>query len=381
MPIEITMPKLSDTMEEGTILRWLKRVGEPVEKGDVLAEVETDKADMELEAEHSGTLREIRVKEGESAGVGAVIAVLDGAPAGAQAPPPAETATPPATPPPAAPPPPRRAAAPVPPPPAKPPAPAAAPPPSRVPRTAALPAAGGAEAAPQPAPTGRQQLSKLRLAVAKQMAAAKRDIPHFYVTAEIDMSDATRIRAALATSNVVADRITFTHLIIRALALTLRRHPRVNASWADGSIVYHDDINIGVAVAVEDGLVAPVLRRCQHLSLRQIARVTSELVSKAQAGKFAGDELTGGTFTLSNMGMLDLEEFSAVIIPPQAAILAVGSIKDRAVVRNGQLAIAKTMRATLSVDHRVLNGVEAGRFLEDLKGILEKPAALLMGED
>jgi pyruvate dehydrogenase E2 component (dihydrolipoamide acetyltransferase) len=221
----------------------------------------------------------------------------------------------------------------------------------------------------------------VRLAVAKQMAAAKRDIPHFYVTAEIDMSDAVRLRAQLTASDVVPERITFTHLIIRALALTLARHPRVNASWSEGGIVYHDDINIGVAVAIEDGLVAPVLRGCQQLSLRQIARVTAELVDKAQAGRFGGDELTGGTFTVSNMGMLDIEEFSAVLIPPQAAILAVGSIKDRAVVRDGHLAIAKTMRATLSVDHRVLNGVEAGRFLEDLKHTLEMPAMLVIGDE
>jgi pyruvate dehydrogenase E2 component (dihydrolipoamide acetyltransferase) len=213
------------------------------------------------------------------------------------------------------------------------------------------------------------------------MAAAKRDIPHFYVTAEVDMSDATRLRAQLTASETVAERITYTHLIIRAVALTLARHPRVNASWSDGGIIYHDDINIGIAVAVDDGLVAPVLRGCQHLSLRQIARTTAELVEKAQAGRFGGDELTGGTFTVSNMGMLDIEEFSAVLIPPQAAILAVGSIKDRPIVRDGHLAVAKTMRATLSVDHRILNGVEAGRFLEDLKAVLEKPAVLLIGSE
>ncbi|HVO26024.1 MAG TPA: dihydrolipoamide acetyltransferase family protein [Candidatus Margulisiibacteriota bacterium] len=384
MSIEITMPKLSDTMEEGTILRWLKHLGEPVAKGEVLAEVETDKADMELEAEQSGTLSEIRVKEGGSAPVGAVIAVLDDARAAAVAPQPAPAApTPraPAPPKPSAPPPPASATS------AK--GVAAAPPPSA--RGACPP--GGAPpppatkwtprqvTEPQPAPSGRQEESKLRLAVAKQMAAAKRDIPHFYVTAEIDMSDAARLRAQLTASDTVPERITYTHLIIRALALTLPRHPRVNASWSEGGIIYHDDINIGVAVAIEDGLVAPVLRGCQNLSLRQIARVTAELVDKAQAGRFGGDELTGGTFTISNMGMLDIEEFSAVLIPPQAAILAVGSIKDRAIVRDGHLAVAKTMRATLSVDHRILNGVEAGRFLEDLKRILENPAVLVIGPE
>jgi len=365
MSIEITMPKLSDTMEEGTILRWLKRVGESVAKGEVLAEVETDKADMELEAEQSGTLSEIRIKEGEAATVGAVIAVLNDASAATTAPQPtaAAAALPKGAPPPAP----------------RPPKPASIPPP-------VAKSAQGASAPPAPltstppAASGRQEESKLRLAVAKQMTAAKRDIPHFYVTAEVDMSEAARLRAALA-ADTVPERITFTHLMIRALALTLARHPRVNASWSDGGIVYHHDINIGVAVAVEDGLVAPVLRGCQDMTLRQIARATTELVSKAQAGRFSGDELTGGTFSLSNMGMLDIEEFSAVIIPPQAAILAVGSIKDRPVVRDGQLAVAKTMRAILSVDHRVLNGVEAGRFLEDLKGVLEKPVLLVMASE
>jgi len=382
MPIEITMPKLSDTMEEGTILRWLKRVGESVAKGEVLAEVETDKADMELEAEQSGTLSEIRVKEGAAASVGAVIAVLNDARTATAAPQRAATVAatptgtlrtpPPSTKPATIPPPPATKSAkgtsvPPPPPAGAPPAPAAT---TWTPRR---------EAGSVPA-TGRQSESKLRLAVAKQMSASKREVPHFYVTAEVDMSDAARLRAMLAADSI-PERITFTHLIIRALALTLARHPRANASWSDGGIVFHDDINIGIAVAVEDGLVAPVLRGCQDLTLRQIARATTDLVSKAQAGRFSGDELTGGTFSLSNMGMLDIEEFSAVIIPPQAAILAVGSIKDRPVVRDGHLAVAKTMRATLSVDHRVLNGVEAGRFLEDLKSVLEKPVLLIMASE
>jgi pyruvate dehydrogenase E2 component (dihydrolipoamide acetyltransferase) len=418
MPIEITMPKLSDTMEEGTILRWFKREGDRVERGEVLAEVETDKADMELEASNTGTVSEIRIKEGEAAAVGAVIAVLgeDGEggrprpqtpaekpPAGPTAvvsAPGAESTNPPAG-----------ARAPARAPEAPPKAPrsdagrTAAPPPggpkatTATPRTPAAPAHAApspprSAPAPTPAPTtrwepreatpppaGRQDISKLRLTVAKQMAASKRDIPHFYVTAEIDMTEAARLRESIATTAAIPERITFTHLMIRALALTLPRHPRVNASWADNGIAYHDDVNIGVAVAVEDGLVAPVLRACQQLSLRGIARATGDLVSKAQAGRFGGDELSGATFTLSNMGMLDIEEFSAVITPPQAAILAVGSIKERPVVRSGQLGVAKTMRVTLSVDHRVLNGVEAGRFLENFKTVLEHPLALLLGED
>jgi pyruvate dehydrogenase E2 component (dihydrolipoamide acetyltransferase) len=212
------------------------------------------------------------------------------------------------------------------------------------------------------------------------MTASKREVPHFYVTVEIDMSEAARLRAAISASGAIPERVTFTHLMIRALALILPRHPRVNASWSEGGIIYHDDVNIGVAVAVEDGLVAPVVRGCQHLSLRAIAQATNDLVEKAQAGRFGSEALTGATFTLSNMGMLDVEEFSAVITPPQAAILAVGSIKDRPVVRDSQMTIAKTVRVTVSVDHRVLNGVEAARFLEDFKRALENPLVLLLGE-
>jgi pyruvate dehydrogenase E2 component (dihydrolipoamide acetyltransferase) len=380
MPIEITMPKLSDTMEEGTILRWYKREGEVVTAGELLAEVETDKADMELEAEQAGILTEIRVKEGEAAAVGAVIAILGGSPKIAETPSAGNAS--PAPPAPVAPGPPTQPA------PAIQPAAVAASPP-RTPDTRTQPAAPAkaappiAERAPATAspPAGRQQVSKLRLTVAKQMSAAKREMPHFYVVSEIDMSEAAKMRAALATYAAVPERITFTHLLIRALALTLRRHPRVNASWTDGAITYHEDINIGVAVALEDGLIAPVLRGCQNLSLRAIARATAELVGKAQTGRFGGDELTGATFTLSNMGMLDIEEFSAVITPPQAAILAVGAIKERAVARDGQLAIAKTMRVTLSADHRVLNGMEAGRFLEELKHILEHPVLLVFDQE
>ena len=172
--------------------------------------------------------------------------------------------------------------------------------------------------------------------------------------------------------------LTVTHLLLRALAIALGRHPRVNASWRDGAIELHDDVNLGIAVAVEDGLVVPVLHGAHRLTLSEIAAQATALTEKARSGKFSGAELTGGTFSLSNVGMLDVEELVAVINPPQAAILAVGAVKDRPIVRDGQLAVAKTMRATLSCDHRVLNGVEGGRFLEELKGILENPVTLLL---
>lgn len=397
MAIQITMPKLSDTMEEGTILRWYKQVGESVEQGEVIAEVETDKADMELEAESSGVLQEIRVAEGASAAVGAIIALLAGAASDRQA------DTPPAAAPEersqanAANPAPSRTT-----PSAKPTGPSAKPiaapgsqpitPPPGQPATSAA----TASAAPLPSAAmkwkprveaktevgpGRHEISKLRQTVARQMAASKREVPHFYVTSEIDMSDAARMRRALQDSGALTERITYTHLLIRALTMVLQRHPRVNASWMDGAIEVHSDVNIGIAVAVDDGLVAPVLHRCQEMTLAQIARATQGLVEKAQSGKFSGAEMTGATFSISNMGMLDVDEFSAVITPPQAAILAVGAIKDRPLVRAGQLAVGQTMRVTLSVDHRVLNGVEAGRFLEDLKRTLEQPVLLVVQDD
>ncbi|GIW45168.1 MAG: hypothetical protein KatS3mg077_2450 [Candidatus Binatia bacterium] len=396
MALEIRMPKLSDTMEEGTILRWYKKVGETVERGEVIAEVETDKADMEVEAEASGVIREIRVAEGESAPVGAVLAILEEAAEGVKpttAPPkPAPTASPAAEAASSSPPSARVAAAK---PSARPSAPSGAPeePTEPTPRATGATAAAARSEAPPPPPSlrwkprlgpssplaaGRHPESRLRQTVAKQMSQSKRDIPHFYVTSEIDMSEAARLREQLLATNLFPERITYTHLLIRALALVLPRHPRANASWVDGAVEIHSDINIGIAVAVEDGLVAPVIHRCQNMGLREIAQATQGLVEKAQAGKFTGAELVGATFTISNMGMLDIDSFAAVITPPQSAILAVGSIRDRPVVRAGQLAVAKTMRVTLSADHRVLNGVEAGRFLEDLKHTLERPIALVL---
>jgi pyruvate dehydrogenase E2 component (dihydrolipoamide acetyltransferase) len=240
--------------------------------------------------------------------------------------------------------------------------------PERVPAAPAI--EGAAEARIEP-------VSRMRATIARRMTEAKRDIPHFYVTAEIDMTEAMHLRESIKRREAMPG-LTVTHLLIRALAMALQRHPRVNASWCEGGIERHDDINIGIAVAVDDGLLVPVLRRAQLLSLGEIAAAAAALTEKARQGRFGGEDLSGGTFSLSNVGMLDVEELVAVINPPQAAILAVGAVKDRPIVRGGQLAVAKTLRATLSCDHRVLNGVEGGRFLEELKGILENPVTLLL---
>ena len=239
----------------------------------------------------------------------------------------------------------------------------------------AEPAEGGAGSA---AGSRLVEATRMRLAIAKRMAEAKREIPHFYVGAEIDMGEAMRVCASRSNGARRCPGLTVTHLLLRALAMALVHHPRVNASWRDDAIELHDDVNIGIAVAVEDGLVVPVLHRAQTLTLAEIAAHAAALTDKARTGKFSGEDLTGGTFSLSNVGMLAVDELVAVINPPQAAILAVAAVKERAIARDGQLAVAKTMRATLSCDHRVLNGVEGGRFLEELKDILENPVALLL---
>jgi pyruvate dehydrogenase E2 component (dihydrolipoamide acetyltransferase) len=411
MTIEVRMPKLSDNMEQGTIIRWYKQPGDRVIAGEPLAEVETDKADVEMEASDSGVLTEIAVAEGQSAPVGAVIARLSDAsemPAAAAA-----TGAPPAEPPPlreterAAPPPPRSADGGT--------SPVRASPqawqsaqdlgvnldtvkgtgPGRRITTRDVKAAARRARPPGPAaPPVRQPEapkddaerrgsrlvphSRMREAIAARMAQAKREIPHFYLTSEIDMSETMRVRQALRQVGGIPG-LTVTHLILRALALALREHPETNAAWQPDGVTLYDEINIGIAVAVDDGLLVPVLRDVDRLSVAQIAAGATALVERARTGKFGSEGLSGATFTLSNVGMLDIDVIAAVINPPQAALLAVGAVKERPVVRDGRLAIAKTMHATLSCDHRVLDGVTGGRFLETVKRLLETPALLLLG--
>jgi len=482
MSNEITMPKLSDTMEEGKILHWLKRPGDRIRHGDAIAEVETDKADMVLEAFEDGVIDEIKLSEGESAPVGAVIATLKGGDASANA----EKEEPqgafpassddddvfhrePAEP---------VAVAHAEPAPApavhheQAPAPAAhhvesehehepkanglATPPQFHPAMSAQPsAAPTAIAAPPPsshmnepvpstpralvsdgqkfkasplarraaeeagidlsavrgsgpdgrvtkrdldnflreqqmfryrrliapregAPGTRQELSAMRRTIAHRMAASKREIPHFYVTVEVDMEEAVRFKNSLEATELFDEDISYNDIIIKATALALGRYTRINASFENDSIAIFPNINIGVAVAVEDGLIVPVIRDCERLALPEIAKAAHRLVAKAAQGGFTAEELSGGTFTISNMGMLGIEHFAAVINPPQAAILAVSAIKERPVVRNSQIVVGRTMMVTVSCDHRVIDGVVAGRFLQEVKRFLENPASLLV---
>ncbi len=468
MSNEITMPKLSDTMEEGKILRWLKHPGDKIARGEPIAEVETDKADMVLEAFDEGVLDQIKLNEGESAPVGAVIATMKSAgakdskadsksmPGSAMENPAVEAAATTELPKPTAIKPkaaerketPKKSiaaaavvtdgsagdlhvhpamsanpsAAPTaiaaPPPKPEPPAPRAdadagdghklraSPLARRAAEEAGVDITHVRGTGPdgritkrdidnflreqqlfkfrrlvsprEGAPGSREELSAMRKTIAKRMALSKREIPHFYVTVEVAMEDAVRLKDSLEATEMFEEAITYNDIIVKACALALGRYPRINASYVDEGIVIHPNINIGVAVAVEDGLILPVIHGCEQLSLLEISRAAHRLVSKSSRGGFTSGELSGATFSISNMGMLGVEHFAAVIVPPQAAILAVSAIKDRPVVRNGQLAVGKTMMMTGSFDHRIVDGVVAGRFLQELKRFLENPSSLLL---
>ena len=440
MAIDVCMPRLSDTMEEGRILKWLKQLGDRIEIGDIIAEVETDKADMEMEALDEGVLIEILVPEGGMVPVGGVMARLgaadeivaadSAAPAPtaengiAEPPPPAPTASPPAPPPtpkvrelreiraqreptPAeetgrllASPVVRRMAqelsldlSQVP----------GSGPGGRIvkrdleaytaaqaPLDATAKSQAKSQAEPQaepqpearasadPATATREPFSRMRATIAKRMAESMREAPHFYLTAEINMSEAVRLRTALKASNRVTEDVTYTHLLMKAVAIALARHPRLNASFGGDAREYQEHINIGLAVSLDDGLLVPVLHDCDSLSLLEIAAQATALVERARSGKPRAEDLTGGTFTISNLGMLPIEHFTAIINHPQAAILAVGAIKERPVVRDGQVTIASTMLVTLSCDHRILDGVTGGQFLQELKSLLENPVGLMV---
>jgi pyruvate dehydrogenase E2 component (dihydrolipoamide acetyltransferase) len=479
MSNEITMPKLSDTMEEGKILRWLKHPGDKIARGEAIAEVETDKADMVLESFDEGVLEQIKLSEGESAPVGAVIATMksagtkesksdskpqpksDAKPAstasmedpGEEAAETTEMPKPIATKPKAPEKPekketPKRSIAPAavvtdgsagdlhvhpamsanlsaaptaiaaPPPRPEPSAPAAdadagdghklraSPLARRAAEEAGIDISHVRGTGPdgrvtkrdvdnflreqqlfkfrrlvsprEGAPGSREELSAMRKTIAKRMALSKREIPHFYVTVEVAMEDAVRLKDSLEATEMFEEAITYNDIIVKACALALGRYPRINASYENEGIVIHPNINIGVAVAVEDGLILPVIHGCEQLTLLEISRAAHRLVAKSSRGGFTSEELSGATFSISNMGMLGVEHFAAVIVPPQAAILAVSAIKDRPVVRNGQLAVGKTMMMTGSFDHRIVDGVVAGRFLQELKRFLENPSSLLL---
>lgn len=426
MATEITMPKLSDTMTEGRLVAWKKSLGDRVERGEIIAEVETDKATMELEAFAAGVLTEIRVKPGEMVPVGTVIGLVGegGEPPVAVAAPPSEAAPVPDNwqPPPESPPSEPMAARDVPErllevPPDAGSAPEHLPPPvgdgekasplvRRLAREKGIDLRDVKGSGPEgrilqedlegflgkqveekveverktPTPEmsslqGKQPLSRMRAAIARTVAEAWRTIPHFTVTVAVDMGEAEEVRRELKEAG---SPVSINDLIVKACALALAKFPLVNASYMADGIVFHDGINIGIAVSLDDGLLVPIIGGCQSLTVKEIAARSREMVERARSGRITERELSGGTFTISNLGMYGVEEFMAVIHPPQGAILAVGAILDEAVVRDGQVTAGRRMRMTLSADHRLLDGAYAAKFLAELKHTLENPVTMLM---
>ena len=442
---KVVMPKLSEQMETGKIIKWLKQEGDRVQSGDILAEVETDKADVEMEAFGSGVLRKILVPAGSTAPVGSLIGVIGepgddiasvvsqaggGAAAAAPAPPAApEMASRPATvppqprgedpaartPTPAAGPtaPARPAAAPTVAPASSPPAASPAEAPGRIkasplarkiaaqsgvdlrlvqgsgpggrvvrrdveaastggarPAAVAVPVEAGAEFEDRP-------LSQMRAIIAKRMPLSKAPVPHFYVSSEVAMDRSWTLREEL-NGLEGQPKVSVNDFVVRACALALRQHPGVNASFQGESIRVFQRAHIGIAVALEEGLITPVLRDAHLKSLAQIATEARDLAERARARKLRAQEMTGATFSLSNLGMFDVTEFSAIINPPEGAILAVGTVRQIPVVTDAGLGIGRRMMLTLSCDHRVMDGAMGARFLQDVKHLLEEPLRLLV---
>jgi pyruvate dehydrogenase E2 component (dihydrolipoamide acetyltransferase) len=409
MAADVNMPKLSDTMEEGTVLEWKKKDGEEVKRGQVLAEIESDKASFEIEAEADGVLH-IAVPQGSPAPVGQLIARI-GAP-GETPPPAAPTkpepkAEPKAAERPSAPP--RAREQPVPEvahPGAK-----ASPlarrlarelgvdlaqvrgsgPEGRVVRDDVLTAAEGRKAQP-PTPRGEPAQraagpeievvppNRMQATIARRMAESKATVPHFYLTVEARVDEAVKLRQQLKDTVASAERLTMTDLVTRAAAIALTRFPDLNASWVDGHFERKRSINIGIAVPPAEGmgLLVPVVHDCDRKDLIEISIDTRQVVERARSGRPAEGDLAGGTFSISNLGMYGVDEFSAIINPPESAILAVGAIKDAPVVEDGQIRVGKLMRLSLSVDHRVFYGAPAAQFMGEIKNLLENPAILLL---
>ncbi|GAA4618830.1 pyruvate dehydrogenase complex dihydrolipoamide acetyltransferase [Saccharopolyspora hordei] len=413
---EIQMPRLSDTMEEGVVSTWRKKVGDQVSRGDVVAEIETDKALMELEAYDDGVLEKILVEEGATVPIGTPIAVLgDGSGAAAEsAPTPAPAAQTPAP-----------AEAPAPAEPAEPaPAPAPAAPAERGSKPKASPlakavakekgvdlstvqgtgpggriiradieaaaaAAASAPAAPEPAATPAAPvasedveevpLNKIQKVSAKRLTESKQQAPHFYLTSAIDVTDLLAFRGTLNERLQAAGgpKVSVNDLIVKAVATALRANPSVNVSFAGDKLLRHKRINLGIAVAIEDGLVVPVVKDADRKSVSEIAAESRELAGRAREGKLKLDEMSGGTFSISNLGMFGIEQFSAVINPPEAAILAVGAARDEVQVRDGEFVARKVLRVTLSADHRAVDGAVGAAFLQQLTSLLEDPLRII----
>lgn len=412
----VLMPRLSDTMEAGVIASWHKKVGDPVRKGEILAEIETDKATMELESYKTGTLLHIGAQAGEKIAVNALLCIIGESgkvdvsslvEAAKSGPAPASSATPVATPTTAATPTPTAAA-------------------HATTSTDATVASGhtrikasplakkiaqekgldlrtlqgsgdggrivkadidhfkpGTAAVAPAAFTGNFTEgytdipnSQMRNVIAKRLGESMFSAPHFYLTMEINMDNALSARTQL--NEVSPVKVSFNDLVVKAVSLALRLHPSINASWMGDKIRRYSHVHVGVAVAIEDGLIVPVIRFADQKTLPQIAAETKELAGKAKQKKLQPNEFTGNTFTISNLGMMDIEEFTAIINPPDSCILAVGRIKE-VVVRQGQgFGVSQVMKVTLSCDHRSVDGASGAAFLQSVKKYLENPIQLFI---
>lgn len=416
----VRMPKLSDTMTEGTVAAWHKKVGDKVKSGELLAEIETDKATMEFESYVDGILLYIGVEKGKTVAVDSLLAVFGKEGEDVSAIVAAEGAAPAA-----------KAEAPV----AAAPAPSAPAPVAEAPKPAAPVSAPVAVSAPVSAPKpvndgrmrvsplakklaedkglplqyipgsgdgGRivrrdidafmagaavqsasavesyteENVSQMRKTIARRLAESKFTAPHFYLTMEIDMGRAVEARAAMNAAT--GSKVSFNDMVIKATSLALKQHPKVNSSWRGDTIRYNHHVHMGVAVAVDEGLLVPVVRFADTKSLAQINQEVKVFVDKAKNKKLQPSDWEGNTFTISNLGMFGIEEFTAIVNPPDACILAVGAIREVPVVKNGMVVPGHTMKLTLSCDHRVVDGASGSAFLQTLKAMLEEPVLMFI---
>lgn len=423
MSTNVLMPALSPTMTEGKLARWLKKEGDEVKSGDVLAEIETDKATMEVEAVDEGFLAKIVVPDDtEGVAVNAVIGILTET-KGAAIDAPKEAPKPVA------------AKAVEPPKPAGKAAPAAQPaneqsqgerifvsplakrlakqagidlstvkgsgPNGRIvkadlDKAGTAPAAGQAPATPAPAaaskpaggvptitaPHKKIPNSTMRKVIAKRLLESKQTVPHFYVTTNIEIDALLKLRAELNAKSPKegpgAFKLSVNDMVIKASAVALRRHPMVNSTYTEEAIIQYDDVDISIAVAIPDGLITPIIRKADAQGLAAISNSMKDLGARAKAGKLKPEEFQGGGFSISNLGMFGVSEFSAIINPPQSAILAVGAGEKRAVVKGDNIVVATVMTVTLSCDHRVVDGALGAEFLATLKSIIEEPLSLML---
>ena len=412
----INMPRLSDTMEEGTVASWLKEVGDTVEEGDILAEIETDKATMEFESFFNGVLLHIGTAVGETAPVDTLLAIIG--PAGTDvsaiiaAPPTAQQPTAPETP----------AATPVVEVTPTATAPVASSPAVQAP--AATTSTGRIMASPlakriakekgidlglvsgtgesgrivkrdveqfTPAaaaaqvgvfvPAGQEKQeeipnSQMRKTIAKRLGASKFSAPHYYLSVEFDMDAAIAFRKQY--NSIPDTKISFNDIVVKAVSLSLKEHPQVNSQWFDDKMVLNHHVHVGVAVAVEDGLVVPVLKFANEMNLPQIGSQVRDFAGRARSKKLTPQEMDGSTFTVSNLDMFGIDEFTSIINQPNSAILSVGAIVQKPVVKEGEIVVGNTMKLTLACDHRTVDGATGAQFLQTLKGYIENPIRLVV---